>query len=139
MKVFQLSGTIAHGKAEVFTDGKWSDIDDHPGGGTQTYATAYHENKFYYFGGVSGSNDQDSIACLNSLSWTWSLAGKLQKARRAHSVIVVGNKFLVVGGYGTFNTEGSSVEKTIVSLGSFLFRSFSPYTPTKFVFLRMIK
>ena len=110
-------GSYVHGKAEVYTEGKWFDIEDHPVGSTQTYASTYHEGKFYYFGGVGQTGDpQNGIACLNSSSWTWSWAGKLQNNRYAHSVIVVGNQFLVVGGYisntnrlSTFvNTEGLS-------------------------------
>ena len=35
---------------------------------------------------------------MDGISWTWHEAGQLKANRKGHSIISVGNKFLVVGG-----------------------------------------
>ena len=54
------------------------------------------------------------ITALNSASWTWSLAGELKVGRVRHSVIKVGNRFMVVGGW--HDTEN---ESCILTNGTF--------------------
>ena len=51
----------------------------------------------------------NQIAGLDSNSWKWSLLGYLNTARSTHNVIIVGNRFMVVGGVeykgGSQNTK----------------------------------
>ena len=61
------------------------------------YAVTFYDGNFYYFGGFN-SGALDSILCLNADSWTWSNVGKLNSARFGHGVILVDNKFMVIGG-----------------------------------------
>ena len=73
-------------------------------------------NKFYYFGGQSWSKETahwtelSQIACLDSSSLTWSSVGHLNTGRNTHAVILVGNRFIIVGGGGTRHTESCELE-----------------------------
>lgn len=69
-----------------------------------SYAVVFHAGYHYFFGGYS-SGYLDSILRLNGTSWTWSKIGHLNSSRRAHGVILVGNTFMVVGGYETKKNE----------------------------------
>ena len=62
------------------------------------YAVTFHAGNFYYFGGYGYFGRLDSILRLNADSWTWSNVGKLNSARLGHSVILIENKFMVIGG-----------------------------------------
>ena len=69
------------------------------------YAVTFHAGNFYYFGGRDNNGARDSILRLNASTWTWSNVGKLNSARLGHSVILVENKFMVIGGLGTQPNE----------------------------------
>ena len=94
-------------KSEKLEDGIWSPIEEPPVDGIMyEYAVIFHGSSHYYFGGYSGDHAEvDSILRLQSGSWIWSKVGRLNLARRAHAVILVGEKFMVVGGYGNINNE----------------------------------
>ena len=53
----------------------------------------------------------NNIGRLDSTSWTWSLAGKLETSRYGHSAIFVDSKLVVVGGSGSRATEFCEVHK----------------------------
>ena len=99
-------------KGEKFEDGAWSDIQDAP---LRTkfsdYAVVYNSGNFYYFGGWDNprvnmpKGDISSILCLNSVTWTWSNVGQLNRPRSQHQVILVGNTFMVLGGWYEFANE----------------------------------
>ena len=66
------------------------------------YAAVFYGQTFYYFGGqhiIHGQGQlMNQIAGLDSISWKWSSLGYLNTARSTHNVILVGNRFMVVGG-----------------------------------------
>ena len=65
------------------------------------YAAIFHKPTFYYFGGMDDYGNYDGIAGLDSGSWKWSFLGRLNTARYGHSVILVGIRFMIVGGEGS--------------------------------------
>ena len=91
-------------ESEKLQDGIWSDIEEPPvDGGMYLYAVVVQGSSHYYFGGyyvsADGSNvGLDSILRLQSGSWTWSNVGQINSARYGHAVILIGQKFMVVGG-----------------------------------------
>ena len=53
----------------------------------------------------------NSILRLSGSSWTWSNVGQLNSVRHGHGVILVGNKFMILGGYNAiFKNEACSLE-----------------------------
>ena len=69
------------------------------------YASVFHEQAFFIFGGSDIYGKIRKIGRLDAVKRTWSLAGSLNKARSGHAVVFGGNQFLVIGGSGTFKTE----------------------------------
>ena len=76
------------------------------------YASIYHSNAFYIFG---GSYNPNNIARLDEVTQTWSLAGKLKSSRSGHGVIFDGSNFLVIGGVGDQKTENCVLEGTVMT------------------------
>ena len=76
------------------------------------YASIYHSNAFYIFG---GSYNPNNIARLDEVSQTWSLAGKLKSGRSGHGVIFDGFNFLVIGGSGNKKTENCVLDETVMT------------------------
>ena len=100
-------------KSEKLQDDIWSDIDEPPVDGPimYHYAVIFHVSGHYYLGGLNGmldSNNNDilkSVLRLQTGSWTWSIVGRINSARSAHAVTLVGEKFIVVGGSGNYKNE----------------------------------
>ena len=93
-------------KAEVYNRGNWTELEDFPFSGLYwpiLFAPVYFRDFFYYIG-----YDQKKCARLNSESWDWSEVGSLISRRRRHSVIILGDRLMVVGGH----TEGQSRMKS---------------------------
>ena len=61
----------------------------------------------HIFGGQTFSDSTDStISRLDSITFTWSQVGDLNKGRHGHNVIEIQGEFLVIGGTsGTLKTE----------------------------------
>ena len=68
-------------------------------------AVVYAYSSYFYFGGYDGSSDLSTIARLDGSSYKWSQIGRLNEGRGGHNVIYLNNHFLIVGGWGTKNTE----------------------------------
>ena len=79
------------------------------------YASIYHSNAFYIFGGTTWNNNLENIARLDEVTQTWSLAGKLKSSRSGHGVIFDGSNFLVIGGYENQKTENCVLEGTVMT------------------------
>ena len=70
------------------------------------YSSVFMTGNFYIIGGMteqtkSGAREtthESSIARFDTITLTWSLAGKLNTGRSGHGVIQQGLKFWVVGG-----------------------------------------
>ena len=80
-----------------------------------TYATIYHDQGFFIFGGENKPNGMiDAIGRLDAVTRTWSLVGSLKHARNGHAVVFDGEQFLVIGGLGDFpfNQSTDAVLKT---------------------------
>ena len=85
------------------------------------YATVFHKQAFYVFGGQGGLSDAfdealarfygptltgtEWIGRLDAITLKWNLAGKLKTKRHGHSVIFDGSQFLVIGGFGFWNNK----------------------------------
>ena len=73
------------------------------------YATVFHEQAFFIFGGRKWSNgdyyDLSGIGRLDAITRKWSVAGYLKNARNGHAVVFDGIQFLVIGGDGYQKTE----------------------------------
>ena len=65
----------------------------------------FYKSKFLFFGGHNGLTRTDEIYQLSSQKFYWKNIGKLNHSRHGHSVALVDNHFLVVGGNGYFKTE----------------------------------
>ena len=93
-------------KSEKLEDDIWTDIEEPPVDRTSMsdYAVIFRGSSHYYFGGSSGGN-LNTILRLQSGSWTWSNIGRIKSARDGHAVISIGEKFMVVGGFGRYNNE----------------------------------
>ena len=89
-------------KSEKFENGNWSDLQEAPVHlSFRSYAAIFYGGNFYYFGGY----DLTSILRLSAASWTWSIVGQLNASRNGHGVILVDNKFMVIGGSDIRPTE----------------------------------
>ena len=71
------------------------------------YSSIYMARSFYIIGGMTEqtkssarekTHGESSIARFDTITLTWSLAGKLNTGRSGHGVIQQGLKFWVVGG-----------------------------------------
>ena len=73
------------------------------------YATVFHKQAFFIFGGRKWSNgdyyDLSGIGRLDAITRKWSVAGYLKNARNGHAVVFDGTQFLVIGGDGHQKTE----------------------------------
>ena len=74
------------------------------------YAVIFDAGSFYYFGGCifTSSCSKDvatSILRLNAATWRWTSIGQLNSARRGHGVVLVGNAFMIIGGWGNKSNE----------------------------------
>ena len=65
---------------------------------------AFFNNSFLMFGGYNGGN-LNGIAKFDMKNLSWSKIGHLYQARHAHSVIGIGDQFLILGGIGTNTAE----------------------------------
>ena len=65
----------------------------------------FYKTNFLFFGGHIGISRTSNIYQLNSKQFNWKLVGKLNHARHGHSVVILDDHFLVVGGNGYFETE----------------------------------
>ena len=73
-----------------------------------SFAVVFFDSGFYYFGGYTkfpNAYNFGVIARLDSNSFQWSKIGQLNKGRSGHNAILIGDEFLIVGGYGTRDTE----------------------------------
>ena len=70
-------------------------------------AVVYAYSSYFYFGGHDWSinSDVSTIARLDGTTYMWSKVGQLNERRNGHNVIHLNGFFVVVGGYGTKNTE----------------------------------
>ena len=71
---------------------------------------------FYVFGGYDngGQGKLNAIGRLDNNN-RWSQAGNLASARYGHGVVFIDGYFLVVGGYGNYQTERCSLQEGAVS------------------------
>ena len=85
------------------------------------YATVFHNQAFYVFGGQGGLSSAfdhvlarfdgstltgtEWIGRLDAITLKWNLAGKLKTSRHGLSVIFDGSQFLVIGGFGFRNEK----------------------------------
>ena len=74
------------------------------------YASVFINASFFIIGGHADRADSNTIARLDTTTWSWSRAGSLNTGRRAHGVIWANSRLVVVGGYGTFSTEFCNLE-----------------------------
>ena len=64
---------------------------------------------YLYFGGFNndlGARTYDIYRLSGGPDFDWKRVGELNNARHAHSVAIVNNIFMVIGGNGYFPTEG---------------------------------
>ena len=99
-------------RSEYYNNGEWTSVDDYPYASVYIfeYATVYFKNFFYFI----VDNYKGKCGRLSSETWVWSEVGSLNpRSRRGHSVIMLGNKFMVVGGsnYG-MKTESCILYQT---------------------------
>ena len=80
----------------------------------RSYAVVYHERAFYVFGGYGASNIK-TIAKLDAEITTWSKAGVLVNGRHAHGAIFDGEKFLIIGGWGSFKNEVCTLDNATMT------------------------
>ena len=62
-----------------------------------SYVAIYHQQYFYFFGGLSGSSSvqwtrTNIIARLESAPWKWTSVGTLRNGRHGHAVILVDDR-----------------------------------------------
>ena len=75
------------------------------------YAVTFYAGHHYYFGGSSGSQIIKSIFALEEKTWTWSKLGKMKSRRFGHGVILVEEKFVVIGGFEEMKNEACVLKK----------------------------
>ena len=108
-----------HSKAEVYQNGKWTEVDDFPADSgselvilnvplvlylflleltpyvepdsdVNKYATIYYQKFFYYFGSFKPkSSKRGEIYRLDSASWTWSSVGQLNTNSRKGHSVIL--------------------------------------------------
>ena len=96
-------------------------------------APIFHADNHYFFSGYN-DNGVDSILRLAQNSWTWSTVGQVNLSRWGHGVIMVGDKFMIMGGRGIRKNE-----ECLLSNGEFscteLSSSLNDYVYTPMLFL----
>ena len=96
-------------------------------------APIFHADNHYYFSGYN-DNGFDSILRLAQNSWTWSTVGQVNLSRWGHGVIMVGDKFMIMGGRGIRKNE-----ECLLTNGEFscteLSSSLNDYVYTPMLFL----
>ena len=103
---------------EKFENDIWSDLDGPPTVGKDMfseYASIFHGGFHYYFGGQSFYEVLNSIIGLEESSWSWSIVGHLTSKRRRHEAILVGERFMIIGGFKTFKHEACLLNDGIFS------------------------
>ena len=90
------------------------------------FASVFIDKSFFVIGGRNYKNsvglvpysvgfNSDTIGRLDSITWKWSLAGKLVTRRYGHNAIFVDSKLVVVGGHGLLSTEVCELQDDIFS------------------------
>ena len=64
--------------------------------------SVYKNGAFFFFGGYNAAS---VIAMLDVSTKTWNQVGTLNQGRNGHAVVVRRTEFIVLGGYGTKDTE----------------------------------
>ena len=92
---------------EKFEAGSWSKIQEpQVGEAIFGYATIFYAGNHYYFGGYDHTTKRlNSIHRLQESTWTWSNVGQMKTTREAHQVILVGDRFIIIGGIKTKKNE----------------------------------
>ena len=87
-------------KSEKFEGEIWSEIQEPPidAPTIHSYAVIFYGSNHYFFGGYSAGNELSSILALQKKYWTWSNVGKMKTTRAYHEVILIGNRFMLIGG-----------------------------------------
>ena len=78
------------------------------------YATVFHAGYHYYFGGYESDSNMNktaynSILRLEESSWSWSKVGEIKTSRYAPGVIMIEDKFMVIGGED-FNSKSYEIK-----------------------------
>ena len=81
------------------------DFDSVKDGYISGYASVFINGNFFIIGGWANAARSNTIARLDSATWSWSRAGRLKTARDDHGAIWVNSKLVVVGGWETKPTE----------------------------------
>ena len=88
--------------SEKLENGNWTEIDAPPIDEREIYgyAAIFYGTSHYYFGGWSNQDTTELsyILALQEKTWTWSNLGLMKTTRHAHSVILVDQKFMLLGG-----------------------------------------
>merc|ERR1712131_219292 len=103
----------SNNKCEIykFNESKWQSVASYPFATYIIYAPIiYHGTGFYIFGGfTSNTMDDNLIARLDGVTFSWTQVGELVQGRYGHDAIVVQGEILVVGGWsGSLKTERCS-------------------------------
>ena len=63
-----------------------------------SYASIYIKRDFFIVGGFIDGSKSNTVGRLDAVTWSWSIAGRLNTARIHHGVIWLNSKLIVVGG-----------------------------------------
>ena len=80
------------------------------------FASVFISGNFFIIGGIADTTASSiadyssTIARLDSTTWSWSPAGRLNTARHDHGAIWINSKLVVVGGWKTNPTEFCDLE-----------------------------
>ena len=89
-------------------ESRWQPVDAYPFGDFIFFAPVVGVNDdFYVFGGYVDYAESPTIAQFSTRTQTWSHIGGLLTRRDGHSVTVLDDQFLIIGGYsdGSVPTE----------------------------------
>ena len=96
----------SHSKTESLNGAQWSIEDNYPfHADISESAVVSKDQDFYVFGGWSDYKAKATIAKFNTATREWSQVGTMKSARHGHSVISIGNSFMIVGGIGQTSIE----------------------------------
>ena len=111
-----------HNKAELYSHStsSWKTKASYP---FYTVIRAYeilaHSNSFFLFSGLYTDGQTYIIAKFNPASDQWTEIGNLQQSRRGFSIIAMGTKFIVMGGYsGDMHTEVCELKNEFIKCTS---------------------
>ena len=103
-----------HSKTESLTGAQWSVEKDYPFYVDISESAVVSKNQdFYVFGGWSDYKGKATIAKFNAATRQWSQVGTMKSPRHGHSVISIGNSFMIVGGIGQTHIEECVGEETV--------------------------